>query len=1122
MINSHGIPSFVPIGNLANLREELAQIHDNSLSDAEMLISMIRAVNRMGLLVGEMADNWAVVETWIKTDGVSDAVAGLLNQWVTDGTLAKILDQTALKDINKRIDEFNQTLRDEMAKMQGTVSNAIDTINKGNETMWQNVLNLINNKLNNGAITGTFATQADLKAKYPNGADGVFLALDNKHLYYWNPNNSTWEDAGSYEPNPLTDDDKQKIGDYALNVRNLIKDSAFDNGFSSFRTVGQGVTLTKATRNGDNSIHLMTTGNPQKFHGVSIDGSLNMGPWKTVLPYLPSKLTFNFVSHVTTNMVIVLHWHDSTDTLISRTLKTFKAQQDFNYNVSAIVDKIPNNIDNFAIDITSTDVIAQDFMIMNPVLRPLLNEDTNLDDSNDMIALNNWEIGAYQTNMYTTGGSLDFITKDGKRWAKFTGDGKSQFREIAFRIDLNNPLLTSLKYYGIDFSMKFYSDNTPTSHDGALTPYVHYYGASGKVYNYASTPISYKDNFLEDVHIPIYPNAVINGDEITEIHILFNESGATVPLNNIYYVRDVHIQQLTRKNSSVNEGRSLISKNTNDFSDAFTFGGLPQRISETNGVNTLVLTDDYNVKAHPAFMLPATAKYDALRWYNSTFECDLQNNDSSDIMVLVEYLDKNQIQIPNAPNKLIRLAKADYPNGTFKTTKISVLKYDCAYVKVSFYSDGGKLNAALNYPNWHLNVLEGYNDTQNTPSVKAGNSKTLILNVDKSLDTIFNSTNKALTVQSHATLIDNSVVKDLYIEFSLQGGSSVSYNKKNLKMKLFKDDTYTAKQKETLVQGAPANKKYNLKANYIDATQSLNLTVADLAIQMTQNEGTENPDIVNWSSSDVVLNAPNGGQVQGTPCILNCAEKYMGMFTLNTGKASPLFNMDDDNEKHFVIQGVDHTDATRFKTSAWTEKDFSTEQPDSLNDAQKLAVTNLLDFVVNSSDEDFKNKISEYYNLHSLGRWIIFALVFTLSDEFDKNIMHATYNGKTFNAILYDLDTSFGLSWDGKNIDNRIGNLGLTYLEGQNNLMKRFLHVFYPQVREQYWNARKTVLSNANIINTWRTMYHKFPLLELEKDGKKWNIPSVDIINEPQILHYVHDKLNYIDKEFKPETREDL
>lgn len=52
-----------------------------------------------------------------------------------------------------------------------------------------------------GAPKGTFLSLESLESTYPNGAEGVFLVLENNsdasHVYFWNGSN--WEDAGIYQ-----------------------------------------------------------------------------------------------------------------------------------------------------------------------------------------------------------------------------------------------------------------------------------------------------------------------------------------------------------------------------------------------------------------------------------------------------------------------------------------------------------------------------------------------------------------------------------------------------------------------------------------------------------------------------------------------------------------------------------------------------------------------------------------------------------------------------------------------------------------------------------------------------------------------------------------------------------
>ena len=89
----------------------------------------------------------------------------------------------------------------------------------------------INDRLKNMKTTPVGIADAQtLQNTYPNGADGLFVTLDNKHLYMWL--NGQWSDAGPYESAQLDKKVEQSIGDVksAVLKENLIKNGSFSDG----------------------------------------------------------------------------------------------------------------------------------------------------------------------------------------------------------------------------------------------------------------------------------------------------------------------------------------------------------------------------------------------------------------------------------------------------------------------------------------------------------------------------------------------------------------------------------------------------------------------------------------------------------------------------------------------------------------------------------------------------------------------------------------------------------------------------------------------------------------------------------------------------------------------------
>lgn len=73
-----------------------------------------------------------------------------------------------------------------------------------------------------GAPKGTYTNLTALQTAYPNGADGVFLVLENGHWYYWNSTSSAWSDGGLYQ---ATSSDE-------FLALNLINNGDFSNGLT--------------------------------------------------------------------------------------------------------------------------------------------------------------------------------------------------------------------------------------------------------------------------------------------------------------------------------------------------------------------------------------------------------------------------------------------------------------------------------------------------------------------------------------------------------------------------------------------------------------------------------------------------------------------------------------------------------------------------------------------------------------------------------------------------------------------------------------------------------------------------------------------------------------------------
>ena len=246
---------------------------------------------------------------------------------------------------------------------------------------------------------------------------------------------------------------------------------------------------------------------------------------------------------------------------------------------------------------------------------------------------------------------------------------------------------------------------------------------------------------------------------------------------------------------------------------------------------------------------------------------------------------------------------------------------------------------------------------------------------------------------------DGGSVVSGYAKIKVQGTSSLKYEKKNYTLKFYEDAAYDNKLNIDVGWG-PQN-KYCMKANWIDKTHARNVVTAKLAGQMQEKYG-------------LLTEAPNHGAIDGFPVEIHSNGKFLGLYTFNIPKDAWQFGMDEDNPDHIVICG-----------EVWNEVTFFEKMPDfeswevevgEASDETLSKLNRLYDFVINSTDEEFRNNFHEYLNLDAALNYYVMSDIAYLIDNRAKNMLVATYDGLEWYLSLYDLDTSWGTDFTGEEL----------------------------------------------------------------------------------------------------------
>lgn len=359
----------------------------------------------------------------------------------------------------------------------------------------------------------------------------------------------------------------------------------------------------------------------------------------------------------------------------------------------------------------------------------------------------------------------------------------------------------------------------------------------------------------------------------------------------------------------------------------------------------------------------------------------------------------------------------------------------------------------------------------------------------------------------------NGQTFDSYASIKVQGASSAAYAKKNYTVKLFKDAEHDSKYKIDLGWGK--ENKYVIKANWVDFSGARNVASCRLWGDLVQSRPTSE------NQKRLAALKTNGGAIDGFPIAVYMNGAFHGIYTLNVPKDEWMFGMGEKDENGNKSQtealiAADDWNHTCFRSfiDAFVEQDngdiLSTDEGWELrycgsDDYSWVAdsFNALIRFCQNNNGAAFKSGISQYLDVDAAIDYLIFMYANCMHDNASKNMLWATYDGKTWIPSVYDQDGTFGQYWDGKRLENanrflptvingRIDvniNYGPNIIpEGEPNfiLWDKMWNNFAEEILARYNELRKTTLSVDNMIAELREFEEAIPESVFEAELVRW------------------------------------
>ena len=339
----------------------------------------------------------------------------------------------------------------------------------------------------------------------------------------------------------------------------------------------------------------------------------------------------------------------------------------------------------------------------------------------------------------------------------------------------------------------------------------------------------------------------------------------------------------------------------------------------------------------------------------------------------------------------------------------------------------------------------------------------------------------------------NDISFNCYAKIKLQGTSSLAYNKKNYTINFYKDSSYSEKNKIDVGWGA--QNKYCLKANWIDKTHSRNVVTAKLVTQMQEKY-------------NILDNAPANGAVDGFPVEIYINDTYHGLYTFNIPKDEWMFNMDSSNPNNIVVGGEDWGPETLFKAMP-NFKMWEVEVGED-NEYTLDKLNRLFNFVMNTSDEEFKAHINEYLSLDACLNYYIMTDMAYLLDNLGKNMLLATYDGNVWYPCLYDLDTAWGTNEKGDGLLKYEQYLvGFDYTR----LFERIEQCFPDKLSQRYFDLRQDVLTRNNILFKFNGFKNLIPETAFARELLKWG-PVLPGYGTSQIETFLNNMIPRLDNKY--------
>ncbi len=346
-----------------------------------------------------------------------------------------------------------------------------------------------------------------------------------------------------------------------------------------------------------------------------------------------------------------------------------------------------------------------------------------------------------------------------------------------------------------------------------------------------------------------------------------------------------------------------------------------------------------------------------------------------------------------------------------------------------------------------------------------------------------------------------------FIGIEIRGGTALHYPKLSYGFELW-TNTYNEEIKDVSLLGMRQDDDWILDGMFNDKMRMRNRISFDI-----------------WNSMAKLCYADKEPEalcgIRGKFVELFIDNEYQGLYCLNEKLDRKQLQLKeyDNTVRGVLYKGKEwETGATTFISYADTNTGifwdgWEQEYPKPEEQILWAPLYDLVKFIVDSDDDEFKNNINKFFDIDNAVDYYIFLNLIKGIDNRGKNTFLAKYDiNAVFFSIPWDMDGTWGRNWNSSSADYS----GVL----TNNLFSRLLSTnsnnFKSELKERWKSLKENELKFENLIAQFEKYKNNFIKSgAIDRENKKWENAGVDLESEfIMIKNWLKERIDYLDDYF--------